>query len=80
MSIIYYFKNCNKCLGKWAGIISTARITHATPAAAFAHSPDRDWETDGDIPEDDRDECLDIATQLIHNEDNKDIRVGYKIY
>lgn len=35
--------------GKSTGIISTARLTHATPAACYAHSPDRDWESDNDI-------------------------------
>lgn len=35
--------------GKSTGIISTARLTHATPGACYAHTPDRDWESDGDI-------------------------------
>jgi alkaline phosphatase len=35
--------------GRSTGIISTARLTHATPAACYSHSPDRDWESDGDI-------------------------------
>lgn len=35
--------------GKATGIVSTARITHATPAACYAHTPDRDWESDADI-------------------------------
>ena len=33
--------------GMATGIISTARITHATPAAAYAHAADRNWEDDG---------------------------------
>jgi alkaline phosphatase len=60
--------------GKWTGVVSTARITHATPAAAYAHSPHRDWESIGDIDEADRVKCTDIAYQLIHN--NTRIRVG----
>lgn len=28
------------------GIVTTARLTHATPAATYAHSPDRGWEGD----------------------------------
>jgi alkaline phosphatase len=36
--------------GKSTGIISTARITHATPAANYAHSSNRDWESDADQP------------------------------
>lgn len=35
--------------GKSTGLVTTARITHATPAACYAHSPDRDWESDADI-------------------------------
>jgi len=47
------------------GIVSTARLTHATPAAVYAHSPDRDWEADSDIPETERGKgCTDIAWQL----------------
>ncbi|CCK75176.1 Alkaline phosphatase family protein [Oleispira antarctica RB-8] len=30
------------------GIVTTARLTHATPAATYAHSPDRVWEGDYD--------------------------------
>ncbi len=35
--------------GKSTGVVSTARITHATPAACYAHTADRDWESDADI-------------------------------
>jgi alkaline phosphatase len=35
--------------GKSTGIVTTARLTHATPGACYAHTPDRDWESDGDI-------------------------------
>jgi alkaline phosphatase len=49
--------------GKASGVVSTARITHATPASAYAHSPDRDWENDGAMPKDTK--CTDIASQLI---------------
>ena len=34
--------------GLSTGIISTARITHATPAATYAHSVDRNYEDDRD--------------------------------
>lgn len=47
------------------GLVSTARITHATPAAAYAHSPDRNWELPGSVPETDRTLCSDIARQLV---------------
>lgn len=50
-------------MGKSVGVISTARITHATPAAVYAKSAHRDWENNSSIPEG----CaqLDIAAQLI---------------
>jgi alkaline phosphatase len=52
--------------GHVTGIVSTARITHATPAATYAKSADRNWEVDGDLPEDAREQsCRDIAAQLI---------------
>ena len=35
--------------GKSTGVVTTARLTHATPAATYAHTADRDWESDGDI-------------------------------
>ena len=49
--------------GKATGVVSTARLTHATPAATYAHTPMRDWEADVDLPAG----CgvKDIARQLI---------------
>lgn len=35
--------------GKSTGVVTTARLTHATPGACYAHTPDRDWESDADI-------------------------------
>jgi len=49
--------------GLSTGIVSTARLTHATPAATYAHSSNRDWETNTQLPEDTR--VKDIAAQLI---------------
>ena len=47
------------------GIVSTARITHATPASVYARSVDRNWEADIGIPEGQRGQmCRDIALQL----------------
>lgn len=53
-------------LGKSTGIVTTSRVTHATPAAAYAHAADRDWEADRDMPEGERAAgCKDIARQLV---------------
>lgn len=52
--------------GMSTGIISTARLTHATPAATYAHSANRDWEADANMPAQAlSDGCKDIAAQLI---------------
>lgn len=57
--------------GLSTGIISTARITHATPAATYAKSADRNWEDVSDMPaEAITAGCVDIATQLIDFEKN----------
>jgi alkaline phosphatase len=49
--------------GKSTGIVSTARLTHATPAANYSHTPERNWEADSNEPAG----CAvpDIARQLI---------------
>ena len=53
--------------GKRTGMISTARITHATPAALYAHSVNRDWESDVDLsPEAVAEGCQDIASKLVN--------------
>ena len=53
--------------GKSVGVVTTTRLTHATPASVFAHSPERDWESDRYLPESDRAlGCRDIAFQLTH--------------
>ncbi len=36
--------------GLATGIVTTTTLTHATPAACYAHSPDRDWESDARLP------------------------------
>ena len=50
--------------GMSTGFISTARATHATPAALYAHSADRNWESDKALKErakDDYSTCTDIG-------------------
>ncbi len=52
--------------GLSTGVVSTARITHATPAAAYAKSADRNWEDISDMPaEAVQAGCKDIADQLV---------------
>lgn len=35
--------------GKATGVVSTARLTHATPAATYSHTSVRDWEHNGQV-------------------------------
>jgi alkaline phosphatase len=52
--------------GLATGIVTTTRVTHATPAAAYAHAAHRDWEDDSMLPEDARAAGFpDIARQLV---------------
>ncbi len=54
--------------GMATGIVSTARLTHATPAATYAHVPSRGWESDGALPPAAVQQgCHDIARQLIES-------------
>ncbi|MEM7399669.1 MAG: alkaline phosphatase [Pseudomonadota bacterium] len=50
-------------LGKSVGVVATARVTHATPAALYAHAADRNFEADSNLPE--GCEVPDIASQLL---------------
>ena len=63
--------------GKWAGVISNTRITHATPAAAYAHLADRDWEAvvPDDVEGAEDPDCMDAADQLVNLEGNRNLRV-----
>lgn len=50
------------------GIVTTTRVNHATPSAAYAHSADRDWYSDGEMPPEALQQgCKDIAWQLFEN-------------
>jgi len=56
--------------GLSTGVVTTTEVTHATPAACYAHTPHRDWEDDSQIPKDQRaaaEEAKqpDIARQLV---------------
>lgn len=56
--------------GKATGVVSTARITHATPAATYAHTSLRDWEHNGQVASASTcagvaDPVKDIARQMI---------------
>ena len=63
-------------MGKSVGIISSARLTHATPAALYANAADRNFANDSKLP----DGCTvpDVAAQLLGDMQNGmiDIALG----
>ncbi|XP_050950956.1 alkaline phosphatase, intestinal, tandem duplicate 1 isoform X1 [Labeo rohita] len=70
-----------KAQGKSVGIVTTTRVQHASPAAAYAHSVSRSWYSDADVPSAARRQgCTDIATQLVTNTDIDVILGGGRMY
>ena len=52
--------------GMATGVVTTTRVTHATPASIYSHSADRNWESDADLSAAAKSAgCRDIARQLI---------------
>jgi len=65
--------------GLSTGLVTTTSVTHATPAALYAHSPDRTWESDSMLPPEARAaDFPDIARQLIEfsHGDGLDVVLG----
>ncbi|KAG0726328.1 Alkaline phosphatase, tissue-nonspecific isozyme [Chionoecetes opilio] len=56
---------------EFLGIVTTTRITHATPGATYAHAAHRNWECDSEA----EDGCSDIAHQLVHDNPGKNVKV-----
>jgi len=64
-------------LGMSTGVVSSARLTHATPAAVYAHSPDRGWESDATLTEEAKENgCPDIASQILGDMDGNGLEVA----
>lgn len=63
--------------GKSAGLVTTARVTHASPAGTYAYAADRSWESDSEVIQSGKDskKCDDIARQLITMSPGKDFNV-----
>lgn len=67
--------------GKATGIVTTTRVTHASPAGAFAHTAHRDWESDAEMKNyaDENNvtttNCEDIAKQLITKDPGRNFKV-----
>ncbi|KAE8594813.1 hypothetical protein XENTR_v10019813 [Xenopus tropicalis] len=66
-----------KQAGKSVGVVTTTRINHATPSAAYAHCVNRDWYSDLEMPKEAVEQgCKDIAWQLMHNVPNIEVIMG----
>lgn len=68
----------NLTQSSFLGVVTTTRVTHASPAGMYAHTSERNWESDSDVP----DECLelgcrDIAYQLIMNNPGRHFKVSF---
>ncbi|XP_017781185.1 PREDICTED: membrane-bound alkaline phosphatase-like [Nicrophorus vespilloides] len=71
-------------IGRWSqlknkrtGLVTTTRVTHASPSGVYASVADREWECDTDVKilGDDPKECNDIAYQLVNGETGKNLNV-----
>jgi alkaline phosphatase len=67
-----------KARGMAVGVVTTTRITHATPAAVYGHVPNRNWEgADLAYPVADRASgCPDLAQQLVAFKGGLDVALG----
>jgi alkaline phosphatase len=63
--------------GKTTGFVTNTRVTHASPAGVYAHTPSRYWEDDSTVRADrcDPEYIDDIAKQLIHGEVGSKLKV-----
>ncbi|KAG9482689.1 hypothetical protein GDO78_011376 [Eleutherodactylus coqui] len=66
-----------KDTGKSVGVVTTTRVNHATPSATYAHSVNRDWYSDNEMPKEAVEEgCKDIAWQLMFNIPDIEVIMG----
>uniref|UniRef100_A0A182MYF5 Alkaline phosphatase n=1 Tax=Anopheles dirus TaxID=7168 RepID=A0A182MYF5_9DIPT len=61
--------------GKRTGIVTTTRVTHATPAACYAHTINRNYECDAKVPVNMKTRIKDIARQMMEDAPGKDLNV-----
>ena len=62
------------------GIVTTTRVTHATPACGYAHSVDRKHECDAKLKQDLKQTCpsyKDIARQLVEDDPGRSLNVTF---
>ncbi|KAJ8986185.1 hypothetical protein NQ317_005659 [Molorchus minor] len=63
--------------GKKTGVVTTTRVTHASPAGVYAHTAERHWESDTSVAKSGNDPstCEDIAHQLVFGETGRNLNV-----
>ncbi|CAG7733825.1 unnamed protein product [Allacma fusca] len=63
--------------GKSTGVVTTTRITDASPSGNYGHIAERGWNDDLDVKNDgyNPDTCEDLAKQMILNDPGKNINV-----
>uniref|UniRef100_A0A336LPP2 alkaline phosphatase n=1 Tax=Culicoides sonorensis TaxID=179676 RepID=A0A336LPP2_CULSO len=61
--------------GLKTGFVTTTRVSHATPAALYAHVSNRYWEDDSKVPVQYRKHCKDITRQLVEGTPGRNINV-----
>uniref|UniRef100_A0A1B6DLR4 Alkaline phosphatase n=1 Tax=Clastoptera arizonana TaxID=38151 RepID=A0A1B6DLR4_9HEMI len=64
--------------GKGTGLVTTTRVTHASPGGNYAFTADRDFESDYDIAQSTQPgaaACTDIAKQLVRGDPGKNVKV-----
>ncbi|KAH8401654.1 hypothetical protein KR009_007173 [Drosophila setifemur] len=63
--------------GKDAGLVTTARVTHASPAGVYAHIADRNWENDWEVNNRNcsSEHTIDIARQLVEQTVGQNLKV-----
>nr|XP_039255969.1 alkaline phosphatase-like isoform X2 [Styela clava] len=63
--------------GKSTGIVTTTHLVHATPAGAYAHTPERNWYSDAQLTQNAIDGgCTDIAKQFYENSHQITVALG----
>lgn len=74
-------------VGKATGFVTNTRVTHASPSGVYAHSAEREWESDAGMAAHNVNTTLydDIAEQLILREPGinlnvRAIRLGEKAF
>lgn len=66
------------CAPRKKGLITTTAVTHASPAGVYAHTANRNWESNQQLLADGGNPiyCADIAQQLIHGSVGRKMKVS----